>query len=209
MLPHLIRTGDPVATRQHKISAVESAVIDEFFANGFKKGRALKEYGYSEKTQRQPYRFFARPAIEYEVEKRKRAAAEAAGVNQARVLQELYKIATFNMGEILDIREEDGTFTIDLRELTPEMQSVLSEATVETYIEGRGEDAQTVKRIRVKPHDKNAALDKLMRYFGAYKDRLTILDQDIEKQLDAGRKRVAAAKRGEDNELAAEENPAD
>jgi hypothetical protein len=45
---------------------------------------------------------------------------------------------------------------------------VLHEVTVEDYVEGHGENARAVKRVKFKPHDKLGALDKLGRHLGLF-----------------------------------------
>jgi len=57
-------------------------------------------------------------------------------------------------------------------DVSAEQTSALVEVTVETYVEGRGEDAKKVKKARFKLHDKRAALVDLGRYYGLFKDRV-------------------------------------
>ncbi len=48
--------------------------------------------------------------------------------------------------------------------------------TIETYFDGKGENARQVKRIRIKPYDRLKALDKLAQHLG--------LGADIKDPLD-------------------------
>jgi hypothetical protein len=48
---------------------------------------------------------------------------------------------------------------------------VLSEVTVEDFVDGRGEDARAVKRVKFKLHDKRAALVDLGRHLGMFSVR--------------------------------------
>jgi phage terminase small subunit len=44
--------------------------------------------------------------------------------------------------------------------------------TVEDYLDGRGEDARKVRRVRFKPADKRGALVDLGKHLGMFKDRI-------------------------------------
>ena len=70
--------------------------------------------------------------------------------------------------------------------------AAIGEVTVETYKEGRGDDAQEVKRVRVKPYSKDSALVALARIFGMFNDNITVNDGGvtIEERLARGRKRI-------------------
>ena len=45
---------------------------------------------------------------------------------------------------------------------------MLAEVTVEDFVDGRGEDARAVKRVKFKLHDKRAALVDLGRHLGMF-----------------------------------------
>jgi phage terminase small subunit len=67
-------------------------------------------------------------------------------------------------------------------ELTRDQTAALSEVTIDDYVDGRGEDARDVKRIRFKLQPKIEALDKLGRHLGMFVDR-TRIEGDIEIRL--------------------------
>ena len=52
----------------------------------------------------------------------------------------------------------------------------LSEIQIEDYVDGRGEDARSVKKIRVKTHSKIAALGKLCQHLGITKQTSTTVN---------------------------------
>jgi len=60
----------------------------------------------------------------------------------------------------------DGDPIIDLSQCTPEDLGLLAEATVEAFTEDRGEDARDLRRIKIKPENKLAALAALGKQLG-------------------------------------------
>jgi phage terminase small subunit len=67
--------------------------------------------------------------------------------------------------------QEDGTAYVDLSNLTREQAAAISEIVTEEYVEGRGESARAVKRVKFKLADKQAALEKLGKVLGMFRDR--------------------------------------
>lgn len=98
------------------------------------------------------------------------AAAKKAGLSAAKVLDELCKLAFSNM---LDYAKalDSGDLVLDFSKLTREQAAAIHELTVETYVEGGGEDAQTVKRTKFKLHNKRDALVDLGKHLGIFVER--------------------------------------
>lgn len=98
--------------------------------------------------------------------------AAAAGMMSAKeILQELSVIGRANMADYMTVGP-DGDPQLHFSDLTHEQTAALAEVTVDTYIEGRGENAQKVKKVRFKLHDKRAALVSLGQHYGLFKDRV-------------------------------------
>lgn len=94
-----------------------------------------------------------------------------------RVLGEIAKIAYANMDDYIDRTSGDPLLDFSPERVTREQMAAVGELTVETYKEGRGDEAREVKRIKFKLHDKLNALDKAMRRLGLYEpDGLKIID---------------------------------
>jgi phage terminase small subunit len=51
-----------------------------------------------------------------------------------------------------------------LRDLAPEDAAAIKTIVVDTYVEGGGEEAREVKRVRLELHDKRGALAELRRH---------------------------------------------
>jgi hypothetical protein len=57
-----------------------------------------------------------------------------------------------------------------LSKLTRDQAAALAEVTVDDFVDGRGENARAVKRVKFKLHDKRAALVDLGRHIGIFQD---------------------------------------
>jgi len=77
------------------------------------------------------------------------------------VLRELALLGFSNMADYLKVGDK-------LEELTREQSAAIAEANVETYVEGQGENARPVRRVRIRLHDKRAALVDLGRHLGLF-----------------------------------------
>lgn len=99
------------------------------------------------------------------------------GVTRARIVEELAKIAFGTMGDFMRVGP-DGLGYVDLSEIGDAQKAIISELTVDEYTEGRGEDARDVKKTKIKLSDKQAALDKLTRILGGYRDKVALTDPD-------------------------------
>jgi hypothetical protein len=56
------------------------------------------------------------------------------------------------------------------RNLTRDQAAAIQDITIDEYTDGRGQDAQPVKRIKFKLRDKRAALVDLGKHLGMFKD---------------------------------------
>ena len=81
-------------------------------------------------------------------------------ISKERILEELGHIGFANMADFFVI-QKDGTPILDLSGLTREQLAAVSEMTVDTYVSGAGEDAQTVKTVKVKLAPKLGPLELL------------------------------------------------
>jgi len=90
---------------------------------------------------------------------------ERGNVTGSRVLEEIARIAFAKMSDFA--RVEKGSLVItDTAQLTEDQQAAISEISETVTESGR--------TIRVKLHDKGAALDKLAKVLGMYRDRIEL-----------------------------------
>ncbi len=83
------------------------------------------------------------------------------GISENRILMELCRIAFSDLGDILK-EDENGNVTFSLKDLTPDQTAALSE-----YSKGR-------MGQKVKNYDKLAALDKIGKYLGMWREQVEI-----------------------------------
>ena len=180
--------------KRRKLSLQRERLVDFYFgAANFNKMEALRLAGYSPKSQY--HRVFDYPAIAQEIERRHRAIREKYEVDYDRVAAEIAKVAFSNVLDYGFVDQETGDFILDFRRADAAALAAIGEVTTETYVEGRGEEARAVKRVRVKPHSKMAALEALMRHAGLSKDKAVSAVADLTERLAAGLKRVGADSR--------------
>ena len=97
----------------------------------------------------------------------KAKAAEGAVATARQVLEELTKIGLANMQDYVGPRGQ----VVDVSELTREQTAAIQEVTVDTYLDGDGENAREVKKVRLKLADKRAALVDLGRHHKLFTDK--------------------------------------
>lgn len=165
----------------------------EYFLQGKSKSEALLLAGYSKSTAlKNPMQVFNHPLVVAAIEERREAMVKRADNIIDRIMDEYARIAFFNIGTILEVTEE-GDFIFDFRDATLDEFAAIGEITVETYREGKGRDAETVKRVKVKPYDKKGALDSLAKIHNLLAENVNLNDggMSLEERIAAGRKRIA------------------
>lgn len=166
--------------------------------------------GYSEKTASDIGRQLLRKTpVAEAVQAGLRAKAERAKMSADEVLEELAKIGRANMADYMRGGKNGDPF-LDFSALNRDQAAALAEVTVEDFIDGRGEDARDVRRVKFKLHDKRAALVDLGRHLGLFKDRVELTgkdggpirtthdlsDDELAGIAATGRDRVAAEEKG-------------
>ena len=149
-------------------------VLDAWFADGCRSKRAaVRAAGLDD---RHVTRIFGHPDVKREIDMRRdRIARKWEEVTEERIIEEYRRIAFSNLGDLLEI-QEDGSAWLDMSGITEDQKSALAEYHVETYQVPGAEDetGYTVKKSRIKFHDKKAALDSLARIRGMFKDKLEV-----------------------------------
>ena len=93
------------------------------------------------------------------------------------VIRELAKIGFANMMDYTRVTDE-GEMVVDLSKITREQAAAIGEVTVEDFMDGRGDDARAVRRVRFKLADKRAALVDLGRHFALFTDNMRFAGKD-------------------------------
>lgn len=92
------------------------------------------------------------------------ATVNAKVMDITEVLEELSKLGRSSIINAIVAGDDTGEVVKSIRDLPPEHAAAIQELTVETYVEGGGENARDVKRVKVKLHDKRGALAELRRH---------------------------------------------
>ncbi|MBB6578963.1 phage terminase small subunit [Comamonas odontotermitis] len=130
----------------------------------------------------------ANASVAAAVQAAKEKRAERVEITQDMVLKELAKIGFANMHDYMRVGP-DGDPVLDFSALTRDQAAALSEVTVEDYVDGRGEDAREVKRVKFKLADKRASLVDIGKHIGMFKERIEVKhvteleDDELDRQI--------------------------
>ena len=163
----MISGGD--MTCSQTLTDRERRFVDAFLISR-KQTDAYIKAGYSPKS--------ARANASRMMDKENIRAAIAAGdavvqKRQVKTLDDLVErlslVAFSGMERFVHI-DADGQPIIDLSRCTPMDLSLLSEITTETFIEGKGDDAKTVRKTKIKLNDNLRAMEMLGKHLGLFKE---------------------------------------
>jgi phage terminase small subunit len=154
--------ADPMKLTPKQVRFVQEYLID------LNAAQAAIRAGYSAKTARvMGHENLTKPDIAAAIEKAMSERAERTRLTGDMVVDELRKIGFANMLDYMKSTPEGDPY-LDFSALTRDQGAVLQEVTVEDFVDGRGEDARAVKRVKFKLHDKQAALVSLGRHLGMF-----------------------------------------
>lgn len=108
-----------------------------------------------------------RPLVSAAIADKVRRVTEKYDVSLDALVRELAYIAKANMADYVRLTPEGEPF-VDLSDTTYEMMAAIKSVSVEDVKEGRGEDQREIRKVKFDLHDKQGAIDKLMRKLGAY-----------------------------------------
>lgn len=148
---------------------------------------AAKEAGYSEKTAyQQGHALLKKPEINARIEHIKAERWKALHMGPDETLAEIAKLARFNLGDALQVTEQGDAF-LDLSLLDDDGRAALSEVEVHDYLDGRGEDARDVRRVKVKTHSKVQALTLVAKAHGLLTEKVehTVSDEFADRMAQA------------------------
>jgi phage terminase small subunit len=126
--------------------------------------------GYSKKSAfRIGYQLLQKTCIKEAIRVEMEERARRTDITADRVLKELAKIGFANLDDFVTINE-DGIPSFDFSTADRDKMASLSEITHDSIWEGRGRDAQEVKRIKIKFHDKVKSLQLLGNHLGIFRE---------------------------------------
>jgi phage terminase small subunit len=141
--------------------------IEEYLSDPSSRTKAAIRAGYvPSNASAAASHLMKNPRIKEIIEDRQKERAHRLGINEDRVLKELRNIAFANLKEIMELNEE-GETTINLDKLDTDSASALGEVSISS----KGGKVK-VKTTKVRLHDKLAALEKLGKHLGMFKDKI-------------------------------------
>ncbi len=170
---------------------------------------AFVRAGYKARTPHQASvnaaRMMANDGIAAAVAAEQAKVALAAGVKAADVLRELALLGFSDVGRVLDF----GGDSLKLRrpaDIPEAARRCLASVKVRRFTEGRGDDAREVEATEFKLWDKVAALEKLGKHLGLFKDQLEVgarvRVEIAEEIVDASNRKPAPGSRSPDRPAA-------
>ena len=128
--------------------------------------------GYSQKAAEQiGFENLRKPEISAALEQARAKLSAELGLTLDDIAREMRKLAYSNSMDYMRILP-NGEPAIDFSRLRREQAAALTEVTVEDFVDGRGEDAREVRRVRYKAEGKRQALMDLAKLLGHVKDKV-------------------------------------
>jgi HD superfamily phosphohydrolase len=149
-------------------NAKHEAVLQHYFADPERVGWRCYQRVYPNSSQRASETAFSRLLKTADFSARlawlQKAAAADNVMDLNEVLVELSKLGRSNIKRAVLRGDDTDQLVESIDSLPDDAAATVQELTIETYIEGAGEDARRVKRVKVKLHSKHAALAELRRH---------------------------------------------
>jgi len=158
----LQNAGVPLRNAKHE------AVLQHYFADPARVGWRSYQRVYPNSSQRAAETGFSRLLKTADFGERlgwlQKSAADDNVMDLNEVLVELSKLGRSSIKNVI-VKGDDTKDVVEaLEDLPDEAAATIQELTIETYVEGSGEFARDVKRVKVKLHSKHAALSELRRH---------------------------------------------
>jgi phage terminase small subunit len=152
-------------TEPQTLTAKQARFVEEYLIDMNATG-AARRAGYSKKSaEDQGYDNLRKPEIQRAIAAARAQLSERCQVSLDDITRELMRMGFANLADFHGITSEGEPY-IDLSACTREQLAALQDLSVEDYVEGRGEDARMVKRVRVKLADKRGSLGLLAELLG-------------------------------------------
>lgn len=159
--------------------------------------RAAIAAGYSKNgAEVTASRLLRRPRVKKLIAALVKKRAEKLDLSADKVLRELARLAFSNFKDYLDIGP-DGSARVNLSRVNRAKGAAIQEVTVEDYAERTGKTAhgkpsyETVKRVKLKLHDKGQNLERLGRHLKLFTDKVELTGiESLAERIARARKAV-------------------
>jgi phage terminase small subunit len=158
---------------ERRLSKKQKLFVDEYLVD-FNATQAAIRAGYSPKSARTTAaQSLRKPAVKEAITEAQAPRLAALDLSAEEVLRELGRVARANLLDYMRI-DDKGMPEVDLSTLTRDQAAAIRDIEVE----GFGEGKTAGRRIRFKMHDKLAALDRLARHYGLFREAMSPADED-------------------------------
>ena len=156
---------------EHKTLTPKQQRFGEEYLIDLNATQAAKRAGYSEKTAfRIGTENLHKPAIQVAIQEALQKRSDRTEITADSVLRELAVLAFSDMAHYVQFNEA-GNILLDFSQMPAGASRAIAEVVQDEYVDGKGEEARTVKRTRFKLHGKQPALDSLAKHLGMYIER--------------------------------------
>ena len=140
-----------------------AAFVREYLRLDLNASRAARDVGYAAKSASvEGSRLLANIEVQAEITRQRAILMEQSNVTPEKIVAELAMIALSDLGDYIRVHS-DGTASIDLGDMPPGATRAIASLNTDTTKTAAGR--QTAK-LRIKLHDKQAALVSLAKIFG-------------------------------------------
>lgn len=155
---------------QKNLTARQKLFVAEYLIDHNAKAAAIRA-GYSAKTATQGAgQLMQKPIVRAAIDRAVKKLTKKIDVTVEQVVAELAKIGFANMADYMRVGPS-GDPVLDFSKLNRDQSAALSEVTVEDFVDGRGEDARDVRRVKFKLADKRAALVDLGKHLKMFVEK--------------------------------------
>lgn len=164
----------PVAPElSEELTPKQARFVEEYLLSLNAKQAAIRA-GYSQKTaQVIGNENLTKPLVQRAIADARAKLSAKLQVEREDLLRELLKIAFANSLDYMRVLP-NGEPAVDFSALTRDQAAAIAEFQVDDYIDGRGEDAREVKRVRFKLGDKRGAIMDAAKLLGHVEDRVRV-----------------------------------
>jgi phage terminase small subunit len=159
-----------------KLSDKQKMFVKEYLIDLNATQAAIRS-GYSKKTANKiGSQNLAKLDIQEAIQKAMDDRAGRTEITADRVLQEIAKLGFANMMDYMTV-QENGLAVVDLSLLTRDQAAAITELTVETRKEFKGEnenDSATIEKVKFKLADKGQNLERLGRHLKLFTDKTEV-----------------------------------
>ena len=156
------RAAQPLAAQSN--ATLREMRFAMYYIETLNKRESAIRAGYSPKdADQRAWRLVRRPRVRALIERLQERFSRDMRIETEQVLREYANVGFVNVADFID---SEGR--IDLSKVGREQLAAVSSIETETYVDGKGEDAQEVKRVKLRFHSKTDALEALSKHLGLF-----------------------------------------